>query len=253
MPQPKETTTDLINTLNDLVRRGERDDLIIRRIKRETDRLKSTDATSAYLLLGMIACLERDLSTSQKYHRMALNLSSTYFTNVNYGLSLSRFGAVSEATHYLERAVKLEPENITALEVLIDNVFSACRFRHTRDLLNKWKFLKPGQTHPLEKSIAGYVAVLEGHEVLDEEAESLIKLVSEQMLANSLYPRSAGSATDLQILEEDSAKWLDYSLNIEGNVDEAVEMNCGLADIVAGKVVPKVLKSIVVRYSVAQD
>lgn len=249
MPQPKELAVELVEHLNDLIRRGERDEFVLHRVKREAERLKKTDAASAYLLLGMIACFERDLATSRKLHQKALDLRNDYATNINFALSLERLGAISEATPYFERAVKIEPENITALSLLIDNSFTACRFRRTRDLLHKWKSLNPDKEHHLEKDIDNYVSILEGHKVSDEEAETLLKLASDQMLANSLYPRFVNPIAEIEIYEEDSIKWVDYSINVEGKVDDVVEMNCGLADIVAEKVTPKVLKSIVLRYA----
>jgi tetratricopeptide (TPR) repeat protein len=250
MPQPKEAAYELIEHLNDLVLRGERDELAIHRVKREAERLKNTDPASAYLLLGMVACLERDLSSSRKYHQKALNARNDFVTNINFALSLARLGAISEATPYFERAVKIQPENITALEMLIDNVLTACRFRCTRDLLRKWKSLNPDKEHRLEKDIVNYVSILEGNKVSDEEAETLLKLASDQMLANSLYPSFTNPVAEIEIFEEDSIKWVDYSINIQGKVDDVVEMNCRLADVVAENVAPKVLKSIVIRYAV---
>lgn len=251
MPQPKETAYELIEYLNDLVHRGERDEFAIHRVRREAERLKSTDAAAAYLLLGIVACLDRDLSSSRKYHQLALNLRNDYVTNINYALSLARLGAVSEATPYYERAVKISPENIKAFDTLIDNVISTCRFRYARDLLHKWKTMNPGKEHRLEKNISNFVSVLEEHKVSDEEAEALAKLASDQLLSNNLYPIFSDSAMNVEIFEEDSIRWVDYSLNIDGKVDDVVEMNCRLADIVAEKTAPKVLKSIVIRYAAA--
>src|SRR3989344_2436531 len=121
MPQPKTQASELIDRLNDLIRRDERSDFVLKQIRRDADRLKKIDAATSYLLLGMVACLERNITATREFHEKALKLRDDFVTNSNYATSLYRIGAIIEAISYRERAVKLEPGNLTVLEKLIDN------------------------------------------------------------------------------------------------------------------------------------
>lgn len=253
MSQPKTQASDLIDRLNDLIRRDERSDFVLKQIRRDADRLKKIDAATSYLLLGMVACLERNIAATREFHEKALRLRDDFVTNSNYATSLYKIGAITEATGYRERAVKLEPENITALEKLIDNAVAICRFRYAQRLIDKWKSLNPNKQYDKEEMINNFVTVMNERKISDEEAESFIKLASTHMLTSGAFLSFGKSGCELDVLEEDADRWIDYCFMVDRGVDDVVEMNCELANLVAQNVDPNILKSIVVRYSAAQD
>ena len=253
MLQPKTQGSELIDRLNDLIRRDERSDFVLKQVSRDADRLKKIDAATSYLLLGMVACLERNITATREFHEKALKLRDDFVTNSNYATSLFRIGAIIEAISYRERAVKLEPGNLTVLEKLIDNAIAACRFRYAQQLIDKWKSMSPNKKNNNEKMVNDYVSVMNESKVSDEEAESFLKLASNHMLTSRAFLSFAKPGCELDVLEEDSARWIGYCFNVDKGVDDVVEMNCGFADLVAANVDPKILKSIVVRYSATQD
>lgn len=237
----------LIDRVNRLLERNERNDFILRSIQKEAEALRRVDAFKAYLVFGMIACLERDVNTTKDFHLKALKIRDNYLANFNFATSLVNLGAKSEALPYYKKAIRCEPENIGALEDFLEAAFDALSFRLAGELLAKWKKLNPGKEHPYEKVIDRVVTALNRSGVSDAEAES-IESIAESILLRDKVPL-VGCVVDL--LKEDDSEWVDCEIQVEKGVSSVVEMNCNLAEIVAEKIDPKIMRSIVVRYSAA--
>lgn len=253
MSQPKTKASELVERLNDLIHRNEYSDFVLKQIRRDADSLKKSDVATSFLLLGMVASLEHNLTESREYHEKALKLCDNFVTNSNYATSLHRLGAITEATRYLERALKFEPENLSTLDKLINNAIAACRFRYAQKLVNRWNSMSPSEQHSDEEMINDFVSVVNEHKVSDEEAKSLLTLASTHLLTSGATLHFASSGSYLYVFEEDSDRWIDYNFIVDKGVDDIVEMNCGLADLVAEKIDSNILKSIVVRFSAAVD
>jgi tetratricopeptide (TPR) repeat protein len=248
MALPKTAGDALIERVNHLLENNERNEFILRSVKKEAEALTKSDAFQAYLVLGMIACLERNLETVRDFHSRALKIHDNFIANINYATSLSNLGAYSEAISYYEKAVRQQPENIKALDDFIDAEFNALHFLSAKKLLEKWKKLIPEKKHRHEILIDKVLTTFNKKAISDEEAGNLHGIATDIIYRN----KATHAGNTILVLEEDNAEWVDYEILVKKDVAAVVEMNCSLADRAAEKISPKVLSSIVIRYSAAE-
>ena len=96
---PKSKTSKLIEKMNDLVNRRDRDEFTLRRIKSEAEKLRSSDAFNSYILLGMLASLANNVDEMRLNHLAALKLQPNDPTgNINYSTSLNNLCFYSEVS-----------------------------------------------------------------------------------------------------------------------------------------------------------
>ena len=118
--KPKRKASELIEQLNLLLHQESRDEVSLRRIRREAEALRSTDATGAFNLLGMLASLEQDAAGVIDNHSKALAMNpNDPEANIHYSTSLNNLGYYSEAREYAKKAYLANPAELFVLNYLI--------------------------------------------------------------------------------------------------------------------------------------
>ena len=96
--QPALASNALIEEINALFRSRSVTEIATRRIRREAEKLKTSDARGAYMVLGMLDCLAWTEKDMRENHERVLRLaSSDFYVYLNYVTSLDRMNFVSEA------------------------------------------------------------------------------------------------------------------------------------------------------------
>jgi hypothetical protein len=85
---PKSITKDLIEEIVRLQRIEKVDEVTLRRVKKDADKLEKVDRTTHFMLMGMIASLERDGEAVRRNFRAALALDHNVVLVNNYLISL---------------------------------------------------------------------------------------------------------------------------------------------------------------------
>lgn len=245
MTIPNPVSNKLIERVNALMERHDHSDFTLRSIEKEAKALLKADAYSAYLLLGMVSCLKRDVEAMRDNHKAALNLQNDVSANINYGHSLANIGALSEAGEYYYRAMQLAPGNPDVLGSLIENAYGRLRFHQASKYLESWKKLKPAETHHSEPGLTEFLKRYEALVLSDDEADNMRRYAEDLMVKKSIF---VDGGIHITVLHEESDYWIDYAIAVEASADDVASLNYELADLIVGKSDPKVLSNVVIRY-----
>jgi len=247
MPQAQPAAARLIERLNVLLGEKNRNPFALSALKKEAQVLLKTDAFHAYVVLGMIACLEKNVDEMHKNHLKALNLyPNDPLANNNYAASLANLGFNSEASKQYRKAYQLEPANLNVLSGLIDTLTFAGRVHEARKLLiNDWKKKSPSSPYKGEGLVMRLAEFLDKQGISDDESARIENLATAYLSAEGLFKIDEG----LSLANDDGAKWIQHIISVGGSVDQVAELNCGFADRVSKEIPTKVMKSITVLYS----
>jgi len=171
MPQAKPAAARLIERLNVLLGEKNRSPFVLSTLKKEAQALLKTDAFHAYVVLGMIACLEQNVDEMHKNHLKALNLyPHEPLASINYAASLANLGFNSEASKQYRKAYQLEPANLNVLSGLMEALTFAGQVREARKLLvNDWKKKSPSSPYEREDLVMHLAEFLDKQEISDDE------------------------------------------------------------------------------------
>lgn len=153
LAQAKTKFEEFTDILNDMIRdRSERNDFQLRKIRLEAKKLVQDDPVQAYILLGMIACVENDMENMHRNHKNAIHLCNNFDTNASYATSLLNSKLFHESYDMALKADKLCGDDIYDI-IQITNILIKCcsslDFEEELDnYLQKWKKIK-NEDHPL--------------------------------------------------------------------------------------------------------
>lgn len=231
MPQPQPKTNTLIEQLNSLLEQEEPNLFVLNTIKTEAEKLKKTDSLMASVVLGMVACIQRDIPVMRYNHLNALRLSpSNPLANFNFAQSLHNTGFFSEAIKLYTAAHNLDRENLFFLERAAKNMFFAGRLRQTKQLLEEWSKLKPGEVHPRKILVERIHRLLDESEISDDIVESLQDTAMSLLRDKGIYRSSV--ALDLI---RDEGELFAYDVSVAESPKTIAAFNLELANRIAEK------------------
>lgn len=106
--QPVSKLNQWITQLSLLAEQSSLDELALRRIEYEVRQLLSSDASSAYMLLGVISSIRHDERASREHHERSLRLRADALNYENYGNSLGHLHCWKDAIDQFWLAFKQE-------------------------------------------------------------------------------------------------------------------------------------------------
>lgn len=231
MPLPQSKANELIEELNKLNRTEQKNPFALKQIKAEVEKLRKTDALSAYVILGMIACIERDVEAMIAHHKNAIQLSPGDFgAKFNFGNSLHNLGFFSEACKYHVSAYKLDRGNLTFLDTTIDNMAAAGRMHEVKSWIEEWEKLNPGKIHPKHNHITALCKLLDETEIPDSLAESLQETAMALLRENKIY----GCPITTEILS-DEGTLISYEISVPASLKTVAGYNYELSNRIAEK------------------
>ena len=232
---PKSKTSKLIEQMNDLVIRRDRDELTLRRIKSEAEKLRSSDAFSAYILLGMLASLEYNADEMRANHLAALKLRpNDSNANFNYSTSLNNHCFYSEAREYAEKAHLGDPGDLQFLTWLIEKSLNFGRIREARKWLHKSEELKPKGVNEYKNIIVEAYELLTEIDVSDDEVEEILEISASALRSNRVTPNKI----NIETLSDEDSYWLNYMFELQRPPAEITDMNFEAAERLANSEVP---------------
>ena len=245
MTQPETKASELVDRLNELRKSGERNEVVLAGIKRDAKALARSDAYHANIILGMVACMERDVDKTIEYHSNALDISDDAYANSQFSTSLNNLYQHDMSLRYAEKAYRYAPDDLRVLWLYITTAYYAFRFRKACELLNDWKRRAPDEPYPDAVIIENAARFVAGRGLSDDETAEIGKAFSQVMIE----PRVEVTTTKTTVLSDESSSWLDRLYHIHGTVDDAVDLNFALADHVAETASPNAMQAIVARFT----
>lgn len=196
-------------------------DLDIRRLKKETENLRSKVPENDYFdFLGRIACLENDLVSLDKYYQTAIKLAPNDFqTQNNYVFALNKAGYDSKALAYIKTMLTNFPtRSEEIIPQMIDSAIFSCRLHEAFDYLNK---LQNSKNHESYQIIKASRAIFEAAELQDDEAEQLQNLAFSILRDRKLYY----SSSEMNIIND----FIHYEIYVDLPIQQIPELDFALS------------------------
>ncbi len=151
--QAKTKYGDFTTTLNNMIKGNiEPNEFQLTKIKKEAIKIAHDEPVEAYLLLGMVACVENDEENMHKHHKNAISLRSDFDTNGLYAISLLNSDLFSDAYDRAHVAYGLCGEDVYDLILILDVLISCCYYLDYEEELDShlksWKKVK-NEDHPM--------------------------------------------------------------------------------------------------------
>lgn len=117
-PKPKDN--EIVKRLNEMSKLGIRNDVELKRMELEAEKLKKTDMASAFNILGIICCMKGDIGNMHSHHRNAINYSNEEsFYLAQYAISLSKSSLLVEAFQFMQKAYEKDQTELRVIDELI--------------------------------------------------------------------------------------------------------------------------------------
>ena len=245
----KTKASELFKLLNVLFLGEDRDEFTLRKIKKETEALRSSDAFAAYILLGGLASLEHDVEGMRRNHSKAIKIRpDDPDANINYASSLKNLGFYTEARKFAERAYLADQTYLRTLNDLIEMCWASGRVREAMKWLRRWKLEEHGKANDTREATIRATELLDENGVSDDEVERLVQLKLSVLHKEKIYPsRSIGVP-----MEDEESRWLNYLVEVRLSPKEVVELNFKAADKLAKSDIPtSVTNSVIVTFTSA--
>ena len=137
--QPKTVASKLINKLNKMAVRKEGNELELKRCKDGAKKLKENDIVAAFTILGMVACLEKDIKKTHSFHKNAITLSHEDVAEIHqYVVSLANLALFQDAYTWALKAYDKDPLNLNIIDALIKITNKLDLEDKFRIYTNKW-------------------------------------------------------------------------------------------------------------------
>lgn len=117
------------------------DEVALRRFVADANRLMSADAATGHQLLGRVAALRWDVHEMKRRHRLSVSLGDPVLSRCNFAHSLSIVGLTDDALEVALEASEHAPDDLFALNVLINAALANGRLRDAQRHLNRWRKL----------------------------------------------------------------------------------------------------------------
>lgn len=183
---PQTMASKIIEALNEMGVKEERNKFALFRYKRDVEKLKgSGQLTEAFIIEGMIACLEDDEKKMRSSHENALRYSHNSLASIrNYAVSLAKMGFTEEAYNYFVDAHKIDPANKSTLcdiiRILHDFVLCDGKYQSDFDYYSeRWKNLT-GEEVPTYYDVKNTTEALDACDAIIDEAPKLASEVDNE-------------------------------------------------------------------------
>ena len=177
------------------------DDLEIRRLEREAQKLMKADAWKAHQVLGALAAIKWDVEGVRAHHEASLKLRASGDAYRNYATSLQLVGQFHEAAEAIRTASERQPENITWLRTAID--FTLWEGEVTKAIDLEHEFEKRAPNHESSSGILN----------------RLLAFIERQRISEGELQRALGVAFSL--LQKRRQRFKEVELSLDDDQDTA--------------------------------
>ena len=145
MTAPAPKINALIDRLEALHRSEAPDELELRRLRQEAQRLLDHDPGDAHMVLGMIACMTDREAEAINQHELALRCSWNTQRALSYTTTLRSFYRYDEAIHQAQTLMQRDPLCLDGIQAALRNAYAAGRFQLVDQLLAEYHKRVPGR------------------------------------------------------------------------------------------------------------
>ncbi len=161
MPAPLPKAAKLAERVAELGRIPVVDELALRRIAMDAERIVSTDGANARAVLGRVAALQWNIAELKRQYEVAISIDDSATIRWDYATSLFLVGEAGPAYEMSHDAWRRAPHNPAIVEQLVVAAVHDARFRHAKTLFDRWSKLVPTESPPLGQVVEGLARAVE--------------------------------------------------------------------------------------------
>lgn len=211
-PQPQTISPQLITELIELASEKRHNPFILRGYKKKAETLRKADPFSGYLVLGMIATLEKNSAEMHNYYRRAIKLNSKDSIGYrNYAVSLGKLGYYSEYFDYAQRAYNLNRGDLSTLEFFIDTCLMAGKINQAKPLLEAWDRLCPKASNPFSTGVEKAIRIMVNNDISPQELEAILEIAISLLQKRNIYIHQ----WHFRITELEGKEWIQYIYELD--------------------------------------
>ncbi|GFO69938.1 hypothetical protein GMLC_35170 [Geomonas limicola] len=144
------------------------------------------DEVCGHTLLGLLACLERDIPAMHEHHKRALEIEESCFSLIYYAVSLEKSCLWSEAIRYGLIALDYDPHNEKIFEAILKLIPLSGRFTHYQRLLAQWQTANSGVPHSCHLDAEIILELLSRHGVAERDLKELLGAIGAALCDSNL-------------------------------------------------------------------
>lgn len=167
----------LLCELGAFTRRDVTQGLKLAKYKKAAQSLLKKDAASAHVLLGLVACLERDLAAMHAEYLQAVELSQSHLTLMHYALALEKSCLWNESAKYTLLALDRAPGDPKLLNAAIGIAPLTGRFSLLNKLLSQWQESHEGVHHPRQGDFETVTRTLAAQGLAEQDLKGIMSAI----------------------------------------------------------------------------
>ena len=145
---------EIFETLSVIANSKELNELDVKKLEREADKLLKVDAVSAYTALGALASLRGDIEEAHSQHKRALKLSSRSAQALhNYAVSLAKLGEFAAAREAVSEACMRAPDDLKMLDAMVTASIFTGHFGEAHELSQRWNRSYPDRPYTPDSGV----------------------------------------------------------------------------------------------------
>lgn len=226
VPARATKATELVERINAAAHAGEANDLALKRIEQEAQRLMAAAPVDAHTVLGAVAVLRGRADEVRRHYRIAMEQSGRSAEACrNYSVSLMRLGEMVEAFDAARDALRHAPDDGDVLRQSILAALGAAYFLEARDLCARWSALFPETPSPHQPTADALASAVERKAFREESVREVLGIAHDiQRGAKTVLVGSDFSADPL------IPDWFSCELTVPLSPAGAVDLNEQLAE-----------------------
>lgn len=185
MPAPLRKASELAERVAELSRAPVVDELALRRIVADAERIVSTDRANARAVLGRVAALQWNIAELKRQYELAVSSDDSATIRWDYATSLLLVGETGSAYKMAHDAWRRAPHNPRIVEQLVVNAVHDARFRQAKTLCDHWRKLVPTKNPPLAEVVEGLANAV-GENVFSEDGARAVLRTADAIRSDAL-------------------------------------------------------------------
>ncbi|QXE92028.1 hypothetical protein [Geomonas subterranea] len=145
--------------------------------KKSAHSLLKKDPASAHVLLGLVACLEHDITTMHAQYLKAIELSESHLFLMYYAFALEKSCLWNDSAKYTLLALDRAPQESKLLNAAIGITPLTGRFSLLKKLLAQWQESHEGVRHPRQGDYEAVSEALAKHGLAEQDLKGVLAAI----------------------------------------------------------------------------
>ena len=176
IPAPRTKAADLMDRLIFAKADSNSDELALRRLERDAEKVMHEDPVVAHTVLGGVAGLRWNIDGVREHFRIVLQHADQFVTRHNYSVALALVDEWQDSLDAADTAHSKAPDNTAILDGAIKRAVEAGRFRMAKTYCDRLNALRPTEaSHAVTGVLRRLVASLDAGALGESNIERVLE------------------------------------------------------------------------------